>query len=64
MTTQGIGTGKPPAAAPLASHLEIALANKLLLSRVQTFVTLAVVLSGEGFSTNSAYERTLIGVCS
>jgi hypothetical protein len=62
VTTQGISASKPSPATPLAPNFEITLANKLLLARVQTFVPFAVVLSGKGLSTDSAYKGTFVGV--
>jgi hypothetical protein len=62
MATQGVGAGEPTAAAPLASALEIALADELLLTRVQAFVALAVMLASKGFPAHRAYEGPLVRV--
>jgi hypothetical protein len=60
MTAEGIGTRKATATAPVITVLELATANKLLLARVESLVTLAVMLAGEGFATMIANERTLV----
>lgn len=62
MTAQGVGARKPAAAAPLAAGLELALADKLLLARVQALVSLAVVLSGKGLAADGADKGALVGV--
>lgn len=64
MPAKSIRTGESPAATPLASNLEITLAYKLLLARVQTLVSLAIVLSGKSFAADGTHKRSLVSVCS
>lgn len=62
MSSQGVGSRKSSTAAPLATSFQIPFANKLFLSRMQTFVSLSVVLSSKRLATDRTYERSLIGV--
>jgi hypothetical protein len=64
MATQGVCAGESATTAPVRTTLESAATHELLLARVQTFVTLAVVLASECFAAHRANERSLIRVCS
>jgi hypothetical protein len=58
--TKCVSTCKSPAAAPAVGVLELALANELLFTRVQAFMTLAIVLTSKCFATNTADKGALI----
>lgn len=60
MPAKSIRTSEAPATTPIVAILEVAAADKLLLSRVQTLVTLSVVLTGERLTANTTYKWTLI----
>lgn len=62
MTTESVSTGEPPSTSPLATDLKITLADELLLTRVQTLVSLTVMLSRKGFATYGTHERSLVGM--
>lgn len=64
MATEGVSASEAPAAAPLSALLQLALADELLLARVQPFVAFPVVLSREGFAADGADEGPLVSVCS
>lgn len=63
VTAESISTSETPATSPVATIFEIAAADELLLSRVQTLVSLAVVLTGKRLAADAAHERSLICVC-
>lgn len=63
MTSKSICTGESSTAAPVVAILEVATADKLLLARMETFMSLAIVLAREGFPTDTADERTLVRMC-
>lgn len=68
MATQSIGTRKAAATAPLIGRCvgntvgERSTTDELLLARVETLVTLAVVLAGKGLAANRADEWPLVCV--
>jgi hypothetical protein len=62
MSTEGVSSGKSSPAAPVVAVFEVAAAHKLLLARVQAFVSLSVVLAGECFAADAADEWTLVCV--
>lgn len=63
MATQSISSRKAAPTTPLTTGLEITLTYKFLLSRVQTFMALAIMLACKGFATNGTNKRSLIRVC-
>ena len=62
MPTQSTCARKSLATSPASTSGQFAFALKLLLSAVQCFVGLAVVLSAEGFAANATAKRSFIGV--
>lgn len=62
VASERVGACEPPPAAPATVVLEHTTADKFLLSRVKTLVTLAVVLAGERFTAHAAHKRTLVCV--
>jgi hypothetical protein len=62
MPTKGICAGKAPGTTPRSTSLEITLADKLFVARMQPFVALAVVLARKGLAAHCAYERPLVRV--
>ena len=62
MPAEGVGTGKAPATAPLATGAQLATADEFLLAGVEAFVAFAVVLAREGFAADGTDERALVGV--
>jgi hypothetical protein len=59
---QGVGARKTTTAAPLVTVLELTTADKLLLTTVESFMSLTVVLACESFATVTTDERTFIRV--
>lgn len=62
MTAQRVGPGKSATTSPLSATGELSTTDKLFLARVQPFMTLSIVLSSKGFSTNGADERPFVCV--
>ena len=62
VAAQSVGSGEAPSAAPGTAVGELASTDEFLLSRVQPFVALAVVLPGESFTADCADEGSLVGV--
>jgi hypothetical protein len=62
MSSEGIGSSKSPSTSPIAAILQVTAADKLLLSRMQTFVSLSIVLASKCFATNATHEWALIRV--
>jgi hypothetical protein len=62
MPAKSVGAGEPPAATPVVAVLQVATANELFLSRVQTFMTFTVVLARKSLATNAANKRPFVGV--
>jgi hypothetical protein len=62
MTPQRIGTCEPPIASPVIVILEITAADKLLLARVQTLVSLAIVLTGKCLPAHTTHKGPLVCV--
>lgn len=62
MSPQGVSSGKSPAAAPVVAVFQIAAADKLLLTRVQAFVSLSIVLTRKCLAAHAADKWTLIRV--
>ena len=62
VAAEGVRAREAASAAPLPALLELALADELLLARVQPLVALAVVLPREGFAADGADEGALVGV--
>lgn len=62
MSSESISTGETPSTTPLPTSLQVALADELLLARVEALVTLAIMLSRKGFATDCANEWSLVGV--
>lgn len=63
MPSESVGASETAVAAPVSALLEIAFAYELLLAGVQTFVTLAIVLTCESLATDCAHEWSLICMC-
>lgn len=64
MAAESVGASEAPATAPLSALLQLALADKLLLTRMQALVPFPIVLPREGFAAYGTYERSLVRVCS
>jgi hypothetical protein len=62
MATKGVRTSKSATATPVVTVLQLAPTDELLLSRMQAFVALAVMLSRESFAAMTANKRALIGM--
>lgn len=62
VTSQRIGTREASTAAPVATRPEFAFADELLLTAVQAFVTLAVVLARKRLAADVAHKGPLVGV--
>jgi hypothetical protein len=62
MSSKSISTSKSPATAPIVTVFQVTAANKFLLARMQSLMSLAIMLAGECFAADTAYEWTLIGV--
>lgn len=60
MSTQGIGTGKAAATTPLTTSREVSPTDKLLFSRMEPLMPLAVMLSREGFPAHGTNKRSFI----
>lgn len=63
MSSESIGAGEAPIAAPVPALLEIAFADELLLAGVEAFVTLTIVLTCKSLATDCAHEWSLICMC-
>lgn len=64
MTAKGVSTSESPATAPLTADLEVTLANKLLLARMQTLVSFTIMLARKGLATYRTDKWSLISMCS
>jgi hypothetical protein len=62
MATKCISSGKTPTTSPLASGFQVTLADKFLLARVQTFVSLSIMLSGKCLPADRANEWPLVSM--
>lgn len=64
MAAEGVSASEASATAPLSALLQLALADKLLLTRMQALVPLPIVLPREGLTAYGTHEGPLIRVCS
>lgn len=62
MTAQGVRTRETAAAAPLSAPREVSTTNEFLFPRMQTFVTLPIVLPRKRFAADGANKRSFIGM--
>lgn len=62
VAAEGVCTRKSTTAAPVTASRKVTAADELFLARMETLVAFAVVLSGEGFTTDCAHERSFVGV--
>ncbi len=62
MATQRISSGEAPPATPIATAGQLATTDEFLLAGMQTLVTFAVVLAGEGLAADGTDEGPFVGV--
>ena len=60
MPAESVGASEPAVAAPVATLLEVALADELLFAGVEAFMALAIVLTRESLATDCAHKRSLV----
>ena len=57
---KSVCAGKSSATSPAIPRLQLSLAYKLLLARMQAFVALSVMLSGKGLATHRTHKRPFV----
>lgn len=62
MSPQGISTSEPTSTAPLATPGQISPTDEFLLARMESFMSLAIVLASKCLAADGTDERSLVGV--